>query len=306
VAFLQKTFANRNCSAAIIVLTGAYILYVTNLKSFSKSVYREIVEDRALGRAAELAFFLILSLFPLLICTLSLLSFIPASKELALQYLSQAMPKEAMGLIKNWVNELVDQRSSAVFSFGLLFTLWSASSGIVALMEILNVAYEVPQDSRSFLKMRIVSVILTIALALLILGGCALVIYGGSLARWALLQIKSAEAYYWIGRSASYIMGALLLFAALQLTYNYGPDVDRGANKTWPGSIFGTVAILFCSYLFSIYLRFVPSYNATYGSLGAIVVLMIWLYLVGLIFMIGAEINSELMKRHRILGAIPL
>jgi membrane protein len=279
---------------------------VTNLKSFSKSVYREIVEDRALGRAAELAFFLILSLFPLLICTLSLLSFIPASKELALQYLSQAMPKEAMGLIRNWVNELVDQRSSAVFSFGLLFTLWSASSGIVALMEILNVAYEVPEDSRSFLKMRIVSVILTIALALLILGGCALVIYGGSLARWALLQIKSAEAYYWIGRSASYIMGALLLFAALQLTYNYGPDVDRGANKTWPGSIFGTVAILFCSYLFSIYLRFVPSYNATYGSLGAIVVLMIWLYLVGLIFMIGAEINSELMKRHRILGAIPL
>jgi membrane protein len=118
--------------------------------------------------------------------------------------------------------------------------------------------------------------------------------------------LKSAEAYYWIGRVASYITGALLLFAALQLTYNYGPDVDRGANRTWPGSAFGTVAILFCSYLFSIYLRFVPSYNATYGSLGAIVVLMIWLYLVGLIFMIGAEINSELMKRRRILGAIPL
>lgn len=279
---------------------------MANLKSLAKSVYREIIEDRALGRAAELGFFLILSLFPLLICTLSLLSFIPASKQVALQYLSQAMPEEAMGLVRNWVNELVNQRSSAVFSFGLLFTLWSASSGIVALMDILNVAYEVPEERRSFLKTRVVALILTIALALLILGGCALVIYGGGLARWALLQLKSADPYYWIGRSASYISGALLLFAALQLTYNYGPDVDRGANKTWPGSIFGTIAILFCSYLFSIYLRFVPSYNATYGSLGAIVVLMIWLYLVGLIFMIGAEVNSELMKRRKILGAIPL
>jgi membrane protein len=292
----EGTYVGRYC---------AYIFYVADFKSLSKSVYRESVEDRALGRAAELAFFLILSLFPLLICTLSLLSFIPASKQIALQYLSQAIPEEAMGLIRNWVNELVNQRSSAVFSFGLLFTLWSASSGIVALMEILNVAYEVA-EARSFLKTRIVSLILTIALALLILGGCTLVIYGGSLAKWTLTQLKSAEAYYWIGRVASYITGALLLFAALQLTYNYGPDVDRGANRTWPGSAFGTVAILFCSYLFSIYLRFVPSYNATYGSLGAIVVLMIWLYLVGLIFMIGAEINSELMKRRRILGAIPL
>jgi membrane protein len=279
---------------------------VADLKSFPKRVYRETIEDRALGRAAELGFYLILSLFPLMICTLSLLSFIPASKQVALQYLSQAMPAEAMGLVRNWVDELVNQRSSAVFSFGLLFTLWSASSGIVALMDVLNVAYEVPEDSRSFLKTRVVALILTIALALLILGGCVLVIYGGGLARWELSQLRSADAYYWIGRSASYISGALLLFAALQLTYNYGPNVDRGANKTWPGSIFGTVAILFCSYLFSIYLRFVPSYNATYGSLGAIVVLMIWLYLVGLIFMIGAEINSELMKRHRILGAVPL
>jgi membrane protein len=279
---------------------------VANLKSLTKSIYREIIEDRALGRAAELAFYLILSLFPLLICTLSLLSFIPASKEIALQYLSQAMPGEAMGLLRKWVDELVNQRSSAVFSFGLLFTLWSASSGIVALMDVLNVAYEVPGERRSFLKTRFVAVVLTIALALMILGGCVLVIYGGELARWTLSQLKSTDAYYWIGRSASYIVGALLLFAALQVTYNYGPDVDRGANRTWPGSVFGTVTILICSYLFSVYLRFAPSYSATYGSLGAIVILMIWLYLVGLIFMIGAEINSELLKRRKILGAIPL
>jgi membrane protein len=279
---------------------------VANWKSLAKNVYREILEDRALGYAAELAFFSILSLFPLLICILSILSFIPASRQLALQYLSQVMPEEAMGLVRSWVTELVNQRSSAVLSFGLLFTLWSASSGIVALMDVLNVAYEVPKERRSFLKTRFVALMLTIALALLILGGCALVIYGGGPARWVLLQLKSPETYYWIGRGTSYLSGAILLFAALQLTYNYAPDVDRGANRTWPGSIFGTVAILFCSYLFSIYLRFGPSYNATYGSLGAIVVLMIWLYVVGLIFMIGAEINSELLKRRKIIGAIPL
>jgi membrane protein len=269
---------------------------VANTKNLAKNVYKEIWDDRVLGRAAELAFFLILSLFPLLICTLSLLSFIPAARHVALEYFSQIMPQEAMQLIRKWVNDLVSERSSTVFSFGLIFTLWSASSGMAALMDILNLAYEIPEDRRSFLKTRLVALVLTVALALMIVGGSILVIYGGVAARWLLSQIESSEAYYWIWRGASYVMGALFLFLALQLTYNYAPNVDRSANRTWHGSAFGTIAILLSSYLFSIYLNYGPSYNATYGSLGAIVVLMIWMYLVGLIIIIGAEINSELLK----------
>jgi membrane protein len=267
-------------------------------RNLLKNVYKELMEDRAFGRAAELAFFLILALFPLLICILSLLTFIPGARQLALNYLSEIMPREAMGLMRDWVAGLVNGRNSAVFSFGLLFTLWSASSGIAALMDVLNVAYDL-SETRSMIKKRLLALILTIALALLILGGLGLVIYGGYFARLLLSQIDSSESYYWISRGVSYLGGILLLFAALQFTYNFAPNVDRGVNRTWPGAVFGIVGILLFSYLFSVYLRFVPSYSRTYGSLGAVIVLMLWIYVVGLIIMIGAEINSELIKKSR-------
>jgi membrane protein len=258
-------------------------------------VAREIVEDQGFGHTAELAFFLILALFPLLICILTFLTFIPESRALALKYLAEVMPSEAMALVRSWVNELFEQRNSAVFSFGLLFTLWSASTGMTALMEVLNVAYDV-REQRSFLKQRLVSLALTIALALLILVGCGLVIYGGKILISLMTQLTKLTLYYWVGRITSFLFGFLLVFAGLQLTYNFAPDVDRRANRTWPGSLFGTIGIFVFSYLFSVYLRYAPSYSTIYGSLGAVVILMIWLYLVGLIIMIGAEINSELMK----------
>ena len=248
-----------------------------------------------MGRAAELAFYLILSLFPLLICLLSLLTFLPGSRELAMQYLSRLLPEEALSLIRKWVSELFESRSGAVLSFGLLFSLWSASTGVAALMDVLNTAYDV-QEGRSFLKTRLTALLLTFALTVLLFAGIALVIYGRTLAEWLFDYWDIPFSGIW--EVFTYISGVLLLFASLVLTYNLAPNVDRATNRVWLGSFFSVAGILIFSWFFSLYLRFGPSYNATYGSLGAVVVLMLWLYFVGVVMIIGAEINSELIKRN--------
>ena len=257
------------------------------------NVRREIFKDRVLGRAAELAFFLIMALFPLLIFLLTLLTFFPGSRDLAIQYLARVVPDEAMGLINRWVTELFRSRSGAVLSFGLLFSVWSASTGMSALMDILNTAYEV-KEARSFIKEKGTAIILTIALTLLAVAGITLVIYGKPLIEWFLkrMTVESSAMLSLI----TPIGGVALLYLSLALIYNFGPNVNRKANRAWPGSIFAVIGILLASYLFSLYLKFGPSYNATYGSLGAVVVLMLWLYLVGLVIMVGAELNCELMK----------
>jgi membrane protein len=261
---------------------------------FVQNVWREMDKDRIWGRAAELAFYLILSLFPLLICILTLLTFFHGARELAIQYLARVFPEEALTLIKNWVAELFESRSGGVLSFGLLFSLWSASTGFAALMDVLNTAYEV-KEGRSFLRARATAMTLTLALTLLVVSGLALVIYGRTLIGWLLQQINIELSSAW--SVLTYISGLALLYSALALTYNFAPNVDRKANRVWPGTFFGIAGILIVSYLFSLYLKFGPSYNATYGSLGAVVVLMLWLYLTGVVIIIGAEINSEMMKR---------
>jgi membrane protein len=262
---------------------------------FIRTVLQDIRKDRVMGRAAELAFYLILSLFPLLICLLSLLTFLPGSRELAMQYLSRLLPEEALSLIRKWVSELFESRSGAVLSFGLLFSLWSASTGVAALMDVLNTAYDV-QEGRSFLKTRLTALLLTFALTVLLFAGIALVIYGRTLAEWLFDYWDIPFSGIW--EVFTYISGVLLLFASLVLTYNLAPNVDRATNRVWPGSFFSVAGILIFSWFFSLYLRFGPSYNATYGSLGAVVVLMLWLYFVGVVMIIGAEINSELIKRN--------
>lgn len=255
----------------------------------------EIDEDRCIGRAAELTFFMILALFPLLIAVLTLLTYIPGSRDLAIGYLSKVVPGQAMGLLKTWVNELFSAKNGAILSFSLLFAFWSASGGISALMDTLNVAYDVP-EGRSFIKAKLVAIALTVALTLLIVTGCALVVYGHPIVTWILRHIQApvSDAGMWTGVTCA--IGLLLVLAALMLTYKFAPNVDWRTNHVFAGSIFALFGILAGSYLFSIYLKYGPSYSKTYGSLGAVVVLMLWLYLIGLVVMIGGEINSQVVR----------
>jgi len=262
------------------------------IKELAKRVWHEIDDDRCLGRAAEAAFYLVLSLFPLMICILALLSLIPEGRSLLLQNLSHIVPADAMDVIRQWMRELLATRSKGLFSVSLLFALWSASTGMTALMTMLNAAYEV-KEGRSFLHARMVAIGLIFALGFLVLGGAIVVVFGDDVLQW-ISQRFGLEAFHsTLWDFLSYSVGLLMLITGISILYTYAPNINRTPRFLSAGSIFAVAAGIAVSFAFSIYVQ-IASMNLTYGSLGAFVVLMLWLYLMTLILMIGGEVNSEI------------
>jgi membrane protein len=171
-----------------------------------------------------------------------------------------------------------------------------------ALIAALNSAYEV-KEGRSFWKASLVALGLTVALCLLIIGGAALLTFGDQLARSIANRLDVSAWLYVIWSIIRYLLSLFMLTIGLGVIYYFAPNARQGWKWITPGAVFSVIAFASVSYLFSLYLRFAPSYDITYGSLGAVIVLMLWLYLMGLIVFIGAEINSEIDKalgKHRV------
>ena len=258
-------------------------------------IRRDIVWHDSFGKAAELAFFFQLAIFPLLIFLLSLIGFIPEAQQIILFWLGRLMPAEATKIIEGWVREFLSRKSSGVLSFSLVFALWSASNGVRTLVVALNRAYEV-EEGRRFWKSQLLALGLTLALCVLVIGGVALITFGDQLITGikSLGGLEASVRTLW--RVLHYVIGLLMLFVGIGVIYYFGPNVRQEWRSIIPGTLFAVAAIIAVSFLFSLYLRYAPSYHAVYGSLGAFVILMLWLYLVALMIYLGAEINSEVKK----------
>jgi membrane protein len=205
------------------------------------------------------------------------------------------MPAEATGAIEKWLQEVLSRSSGGILSFSLLFSLWSASNGVRALIAALNRAYEV-NEGRPFWKSQLLALGLTIALCVLVIGGVVLITFGDQLVTGiiSLVGVETSVHAFW--RVFHYVIGLLMLVLGMGLIYYFGPNVRQSWGAVVPGTIFAVAAIIGVSYLFSLYLLYAPSYHAVYGSLGAFVILMLWLYLVALMIYVGGEINSEVRK----------
>ncbi|HXG91380.1 MAG TPA: YihY/virulence factor BrkB family protein [Blastocatellia bacterium] len=262
------------------------------LKQLAQRTWKESNEDNVFGSAAELAYYFLLALFPMLIFLTSLVGFMPGAQESIFNGLSKVVPGDAMRLVRDTLQDVVSNRSGGLLSFGVLGTIWAASNGVAAVMSTLNVAYDV-EEERSFLKSRATAVGLTVALAVLFIGGTVLIMFGDKLADWIarLIGLDGAFAAAW--HVVDYALGLAMLFIGIELIYYFGPNAKQEWRWITPGAVFAVAMIIIGSLLFSLYLRFAPSYSATYGSLGAVIILMLWLYLMGLAVLAGGEINSE-------------
>lgn len=262
------------------------------LGELTRKVWSESIDDDVFGRAAELSYYFLLALFPLLIFLTSILGFLPGAREDLMSGMARVVPADALKLVRETLDDIVSHRSGSVLSLALVLSLWSASSGVGSLMQALNVAYET-RETRPFWKKRLVAIGLTLTVAWLVTGGSVLIMIGHRLGGWlaGALDLSSSLA---AGSSIlGYVIGAALLFAGVCAIYYFGPDVRHGSRPVKVGALFASIGVVIGSLLFSIYLRVAPSASATYGSLGAVVTLLLWLYLMGLMFLIGGEINSE-------------
>jgi len=274
----------------------------------AKIVIDGIAEDDLLERAAELAYNFLFALCPLMILLLSLFGLFARHRaELLssfLSYVSLLLPPVAFELVRETVDEIVRTTGGGKLTFSLVLTLWFASGGMSSMISTLNAAYRV-RESRTFLRYRALALGLTIAIAILLVSALFLVLVGDHLSALlaAFLGLESAgiiasEIVQWI---------AVLFFLSLSfsLIYYFGPNLE-GKRWYWitPGSIVGVFLWLATSSAFRFYLHFFHSYSRTYGSLGAVMILLVWLYVTGLAFLIGGEINAKIehaadFDRHR-------
>lgn len=263
-----------------------------NTRGLIVRVWRESFDDRVLGRAAELSYYFLLALFPLLIVLTNVIGYFPSAREGLLSAVVRVAPPDAMQLVQGFLDDIVNNRSGGVLSIGLILSLWSASSGVASLMDALNGAYDA-LETRPFWKRRLIAICLTMAMALLVMGGALIIVIGHRLGSWFEHALRTGPAAAFGLMVLGYVIGFLLLLVGIALLYYFGPNIKRGTRPVKAGAVFASIGIVIGSLLFSFYLRVVPGASATYGSLGAVVTLMVWLYLMGLMLLVGGEINSE-------------
>ncbi|HEY6187855.1 MAG TPA: YihY/virulence factor BrkB family protein [Pyrinomonadaceae bacterium] len=263
-----------------------------------KRVWGEIQEDDVFGRAAQLAYYFLLALFPLLLFLTSTIGLIMGSgtglRHSLFNYLSKVLPGDAFKLVDSTMFEVSQSSGGGKVAFGILAALWAASNGMGAVTQALNVAYDV-EESRPWWKQRLTAVGLTVALSVLIISALVLVLYGGRIIEHVAGGYGFGEVFTLTWKVLQLPIAIAFILIAFALIYYLAPDL-HDQKWTWvtPGSAIGVCLWLLISFGFRLYLHFFNSYGATYGSLGAVIVLMLWLYLTGAAILIGGEVNSEI------------
>jgi membrane protein len=271
------------------------------IRVIAKHTWNSFFADNLVGRAAELGFFFIFALFPSLFTASSLLGLAARSAShiyySLLRYLSIVIPHAALGTVLETFNQTTAATSSDKITFGLVAAIWSASVGSSAIQDSLNVVYKV-KETRSYFAARLSAIGVTIILMVLVTLMLASLLGGDFFARLAYLRIGQhvvAVIVAIAARVLSWIGATLLLSLFFAVIYYFGPDV-KASRWHWltPGAAFGIVGWLLASLGLRIYVHFFNNYSVAYGSLGAVIILLTWFYLTGLMLLLGAEINSEI------------
>ncbi|QPQ34268.1 MULTISPECIES: YihY/virulence factor BrkB family protein [unclassified Lysinibacillus] len=253
------------------------------------------VEISALG--AQLAYFFLLSFFPLLIFLVTLLPYLNLETTQVYSFLVNLMPDEVYRLIESTLKEVLTNRNSSLLSIGVLGTIWSASKGINALIRALNKAYDT--EGRVGFVDRGLSLVFTIALVIVIAVALLLPVFGQQIGHFLFSIVNIEDEFESLWRNIRWSMPPLLIFLVLMAIYWLVPNTSPRLKimGVWPGAIFSTLAWLVVTYGFSFYISNFGNYSATYGSIGGVIILMLWLYFTGMILIFGGVLNATMQKR---------
>ncbi|WP_312472456.1 YihY/virulence factor BrkB family protein [Neobacillus sp.] len=266
--------------------------------SLLRLLWHRIEEDDLPGLSAQLAYFLLLSLFPLLIVLFTLLPYFPIPHQDMLGMIRDFAPVEAMDLIEKNVDEIMNHRNGGLLSFGIIGTIWSASNGINAIVRAFNKAYNV-KESRSFIVSRGVAILLTFGLIFVFILAIILPVFGKEIGLFLFSKLGYTTEFIKLWNTLSWLVSAIILFLIFTGLYWIAPNVRLRCRSALPGAIFATVGWIISSIGLSFYVGNFSNYSLTYGSIGTIIVLMIWLYITAFIIIIGGEINAFYSERNR-------
>lgn len=279
-------------------IASAWRLGGLDWKTLAKGVWVEIYAGGLLTHAAALAFYFLFSLFPLLLFLITLLGFFAETgtelRSNLLSFLSRVVPISASALIYTTVDETAANAEGVRLWVGLLSALWFSSLGIAALTESLNAMYGV-RDSRPWWKMRLSAVGLTAILVILIMSALLIMLYGGEIGAKVAGFFRLGTLFTIAWTIVQVPIAICVVLFAFALIYYFAPDLyDQKWYWITPGSLAGVLLWLLVSFLLRLYLRHFDSYSLTYGSLGAVIILMLWFYLTGVAILMGGKVNAEI------------
>jgi membrane protein len=264
-----------------------------SIKQFLYALNQKISDDNVYNGAAALGYYLTLAIFPAIILLMTIIPYLPIERvdEAIMDLLGQALPDEAFDMVAGIVTEVTQQQRGGLLSFSLLATLWAASTGMYAIMQQLNITYDV-EEARSFVRARATAIILSLLFGLLVIGAFSLIVLGGVIQDWLGTHLGFSDALLVAFAAFRWVVIVMALLLGFAMIYRYAPNVEQKFVFISPGSLLGVTLLIIASLGFAIYTSNFADYSATYGSIGAVVILMLWLYIAGFVILIGSEINA--------------
>ena len=266
------------------------------IRDVLKNAWSDIMNNHTMAMAAGLSYYFVLSLFPLLILAASLLALLPIPHlfDYLVAVIVRNMPPDTMGLMFRVLHTVVQPRAG-LFTVGLIGTLWTVSGGFSSLIEALNVAYDVP-ETRPMWKTRLLALGLAFVIGGIMLAGIAVTVLGPKIGQWITHWIGLSSQFMQVWPYIRWTLSVVLNVLAVEMLFFWAPNVKQRFWATLPGAFFGVGFWIGSSYALSLYFRHFANYNKTYGVLGGAIMLLTWMYWSWFAILVGAEINSELVK----------
>lgn len=270
------------------------------MKKTILELYGKYQNDGVSESAAQLTYYLILSFFPFIIVLLQIIKFTPLGDLNVVDGLLVGLPLQTQELLTGIIKDIVSSSGTTLLSVSVVGAIWSASNGLMSLIKAVNRAYDL-SESRPYWKLKLLSIVMTLGLIIVILLTLSISVFESLIFNnYILVYFPNSELIFTIIQSVIVLISIILI---LTLLYKFSPSIKKHVNITFkesmPGGIFATLTILVSTKVFSIYIDNFGNYSKVYGSIGGIIVLLIWLYLTSIIIVLGAELNSIFMNNKK-------
>jgi membrane protein len=279
---------------------------IAGIKQAFRSAYRDILRHHTLQVAAALSYYFVLSVFPGLIFLSAVIGWMHDQHLFGsvLALMTRLFPPDTMHVVYSVLQDVLSNHRGTLLSFGMIGTIWVASTGFNAMIEALDIAYDAP-DNRPYWKTRLLAIGLAAICGSLLLIALAVMIVGPRFGEWIAAHLGLSSAFAVVWPALRWTIAISFTVLAVELLYFLAPNVKQRFGASLPGAIFAVVAWNGLSLLLSLYFRHFANFNRTYGTLGGMIALMTWLYWVSFVLLVGAEISAELAKQSKKGGIQP-
>ena len=268
-----------------------------SVRQLARGVWDEIWADEVADRAASLSYYFLFALFPTLLFLTNLIGLLPVADVMdrLLRYSGDVMPPDAASLLRRTVEEIQAGARGGLLSISALAALWGASRGMGSIITSLNVVYEV-EHPRPWWRRQLVSIFLTVAFSLFTLGALLSLVFGQRIGQAVAAWVGLGDVFTLTWNIIQLPLGLLFVLTGISLIYHFAPAVRQRWYWLTPGSAFAVVTWVLASLGLRLYVTHFGDYNATYGSIGGVILLLLWLYVSGITLLVGGEINSVIAR----------